>query len=178
MKVFRPCHGIALIELALVLPILTLLFLGIVDYSRAIQAENIIISMSREGGNLAARTSYSPQFIMQALAQTSSPLLMTSQGGIIITEFSAVANNSSTAKIEAQSRWTGGKAVTSRLWKNCGNWSAGECTIPSPAPTTTLPLTLQHQGDVVFAVEVFYEYNPIFDFVMTDSANLYSLTLL
>ena len=170
--------GTSLIELAFVLPIMVTLFLGIFDYARTIQAKNILINMSREGGNLAARTVYSPQFIMQALAQTASPLEMSNYGGIIITELSASAANTTQAEVLAQSRWTDGKAVTSKIWKNCSNWVSGECTISSPHPVVTLPLQMSRQGDVVFAVEVFYQYTPVFQAVMPDSADLYSLTLL
>ena len=62
--------GQSMVEIALVLPLLVLMALGIYDFSRAIQANNIIVNMSREGANLASRTTRDPQDIMNALAFT------------------------------------------------------------------------------------------------------------
>lgn len=170
-------RGVSLIEFALVLPILFLLVMGIFDYGRAIQANNIVINMSREGGNLAARTPATPAYVMQALADTSEPLEMPANGGIVITQFTAYADDSAQATVVTQSRWTGGRPVTSRLWA-CGSWSGGECAVPATPPVVTLPVKMLRKGDAVYAVEVFYRYDPVFGFAMKDSPNLYSLTLL
>lgn len=170
--------GASLIEFALVLPIMLLLMLGIFDYGRVIQANNIIINLSREGGNLVARTPATPQYAMSALASTSSPLEMNSNGGMIITQLTATADDSGRATVVSQSRWVDGRVVNSHIWNGCGNWSSGECILPSTAPVVTLPVLLLKQGDAVYTVEVFYRYNTVFGFAMPTESNLYSLTLL
>jgi Flp pilus assembly protein TadG len=65
-----------MIELALILPILLLLGFGGTELSHAILYNNMLINMSREGANLASRTTQSPQFIIDALNHTSAPLKM------------------------------------------------------------------------------------------------------
>lgn len=177
MKIPSREKGVSLIEFALVLPIMFLLLMGVFDYGRTIQANNIVINMSREGGNLAARTPATPAYVMEALADTSAPLEMPANGGIVITQFSASADDSAQASVVTQSRWTGGRSVNSRLWA-CGSWSSGECTVPATPPVVTLPVKLLRKGDTVYAVEVFYRYDPVFGFAMRNEANLYSLTLL
>ena len=65
--------GQSMIELAIILPILLLLCFGAAELSHAILYNNILINMSREGANLASRTTQSPQFIINALSRTSAP---------------------------------------------------------------------------------------------------------
>lgn len=171
-------HGVSLIEFALIAPILILILLCVVDFGRAIQANNIIINISREAGNLSARTASAPQYIMTAVADTSEPLDMPTNGGIIITQLSAVSSNSATARVIEQSRWTNGRNVVSRIWNGCGAWNVGTCQLPATAPQVTLPVQLMMSGDIVYAVEVFYRYEPLFELAMPIDNNLYSLTIL
>ena len=74
------CSGQSMIELAMILPILLLLCFGAAELSHAILFNNILINMSREGANLASRTTQSPQFIIDALNHTSAPLEMEAKG--------------------------------------------------------------------------------------------------
>jgi Flp pilus assembly protein TadG len=78
--------GQSAVEIALVLPLLVLMALGIYDFSRAIQANNIIVNMSREGANLVSRTTRDPQDIMNALAFTANPLAINTDGMMYITK--------------------------------------------------------------------------------------------
>lgn len=178
MKMHSLQKGVSLIEFALIAPIILLILLSVIDFGRVIQANNIIINIAREGGNLAARSTLSPQYIMNAIADTSSPLDMPSNGGIIITQLSAVSNNSTTARVLEQHRWTNGRAVISRIWNGCGSWNAGTCQLPATSPRVTLPVQLSMAGDIVFTVEVFYRYEPLFEYAMPVDNNLYSLTIL
>jgi len=55
LNILKKSDGAALVELAIILPVLLLLAFGVFELGRAIQAKNIITNMSREGANLAAR---------------------------------------------------------------------------------------------------------------------------
>ena len=98
--------GQSVVELALVLPVLVVLMLGLVDVSRAIQAYNIIGNMSREGANLALRASHSinHQDIMNSLANTAQPLAMGSRGMMYITEVKGVAGSDRRSSDKLESR--------------------------------------------------------------------------
>ena len=48
--------------------------------------------MSREGANLASRSTTTPQYIMNALASTAQPLNMSSNGMIYITQVSGTTD--------------------------------------------------------------------------------------
>ena len=69
-------NGQSMVELALVVPFLLVLSLGVADVGRALLFNNILTNMSREGANLASRTSQSPAFIIDTLNETAAPLKM------------------------------------------------------------------------------------------------------
>jgi len=56
IKRFRPDSGEALVEMALVLPILLLLSLGMLDFGRAFHMKNIVDAAAREGCRVAVVT--------------------------------------------------------------------------------------------------------------------------
>ena len=119
-------RGIATVELGLVLPILLVLALGVIDLSRAIQFNNVLINLSREGANLASRTTESPQYILKTLMDTAAPLPMNTEGMMIITKLVGRADGQ--ASVEAQYRpASGGKLMlSSALWA-CSSWA---CSCP------------------------------------------------
>ncbi|MFC5475284.1 TadE/TadG family type IV pilus assembly protein [Paraherbaspirillum soli] len=170
----RPaCAGIAAIEFALILPLLLLLALPIVDLARAIQANMILINISREGANIASRSaqldSVSSQNVMNALAATTPPLDMSKQGMVYITKVmghlqAGVVRN----VILEQYRWTGnpGYAPASTVW-TCASWANdGSCSgipaNPDNAGTANTMTGLLADGDVVYAVEAFYNFNTMY----------------
>lgn len=171
----RRQRGIALVEFALVAPVLIMLMLGIFDYARAIQANNILINMSREAGNLVARTTANPQYIMNAVADTADPLDMAGAGALVITRISGRADGR--ADIVEQYRWTGGTVRQSRIWSGCGSWSSGTCTVPYPRPVINPPVQLT-AGEMVYIVEAYYVYEALFGFAMPVDPNMYSMTIL
>ena len=61
-------RGGAAVEFLFCLPLLILLLLPVADLARVIQANMILTNISREGANLASRTSMKPQELMEALA--------------------------------------------------------------------------------------------------------------
>ena len=131
--------GVAVVEFALIISVLALLTLAVVDISRAIQAQIILISISREGASLAARSSgLQMQQIMDALGDSATPgasltrgLLgpFNANGMIYITEVMGYQDTPTSAVrnvVTAKYRWLGGGgyAPSSVVW-NCGSWSGG-----------------------------------------------------
>lgn len=188
----RSESGNTLIELAIILPVLLLLALGIVDFGRAIQFNNILVSISREGGSLASRTTEPPQNIIAALINTAQPLDMPSKGMMYITEImgqkidsDCVGDCAIYPLVRAQTRaLTGDNSLPSRVWScptlysnsnggcvNSSSWANSSQSRP------VLPVTLS-DGEVIYAVETIYDYPVIVRFVMKSGPELYSLTVL
>jgi Flp pilus assembly protein TadG len=188
----RAAQGQSLIELAIILPVLLMLALGVVDYARAIQFNNILVAMSREGANLASRTTETPQNIIAALNNTAEPLVMATDGRVYITKImgrkvvptciDAPPTFCATyPQVQAQTRAiTGDATLPSRVWACSTSWLGDGSCNPVPAwvaPTATLPMTLS-DGEIVFAVETLYDYTVIVNYVMATGPKLYSLTVL
>ena len=144
-------RGQALIELALVLPLLVLLVVGVFDFSRAIHANNIISNVSREGANLSSRTSFAAQDIMNVLADTAQPLKMQNNGMMYITVVTGVTGGD--PAIQLQTGWQNSSlknTISSRLG-----------TSVNPTTHSLAALNLQ-TGQTVNVVEVFYNYQSLF----------------
>ncbi len=163
-------RGQALVELALVLPLLVLILLGLFDFSQAIHAKNIIANVSREGANMASRSALTSQDIMNAVAYTARPLDLQNKGMIYISKLEGVTNRPPT--IQTQDPWqntalktTGRRGgvsydITSKLGE------AGD----SVQSLSTLGLK---DGETAYVVEVFYNYQSVFSFNSSRLASQY-----
>jgi Flp pilus assembly protein TadG len=166
---FHNESGQALVELALILFLLALLFMGVFDFSRAIQARNIITNVSREGADLASRAlsgAITEQNIMNTLAYTAQPLDMGTHGMMYITVVKGV-DGGGAPTIESQASWSGGKVWSvSRL---------GTKDSPSSQGLASLGLTSGQQATVV---EAFYNYESLFSNSFIPLApQLYSISI-
>jgi hypothetical protein len=183
-------RGQSLIELAIILPLMLMLVFGVIDFARAIQFNNILVAMSREGANLASRTSEYPENIIVALNNTAEPLEMGTRGRVYITKIMgtkvvSTCNDSPPTfcatypKVEAQTRSiTGAAALLSKVWTCPTSWTgSGYCNSVPANATAILPMTLK-AGEEVYAVETLYDYNVIVNYVMTTGPKLYSMTVL
>ena len=198
--------GIVSVELALLLPILVALALPVVDVARNIQAQMILINVSREGANLSSRASltYPMQTIMSSLTATTPPLDMNANGMVYITEIMGNNNcdangNNCTGVVVAQYRWTGGNYFpASKLW-TCGSssgtstsWATdgtGSCGgLPAPGSKSPVVNLLQgnlSSGQIAYAVEAFYLQTPLIGSLNLGggvttpalSPNLYAMTV-
>lgn len=194
--------GIAAIEFGILLPIFVFLTLPVIDFARAIQANLILINLTREGASLASRTSQLPQTIMDSLAQTTPPLNMTQRGMIYITKVMGNAENCNKSGTNCtvrnivleQYRWTdgwgvGGSSPGSKVY-GCGGYSSsdGSCqNLPSPgtsSPTANAMTGKLTDGQVIYVVESWYSFNMFFQGLTmgvlkmpTLGPNLYSATI-
>lgn len=162
-------NGQAMIELALILPFLALLVLGVCDFSRAIHAKNVIINMSREGANLASRSSLAKQDIMDALACTAQPLDMQGMGMMYITTVQGVKNGKNVDPIiQSQEGWQNKSVPQSLIGTPVGS---------NPVAKNLGTLSLK-DGDTIYVVEVFYDYRSLFSMgKKMIKSQLYSMTI-
>jgi hypothetical protein len=170
-------RGLAAVEFALLLPFLVTLGLLVADFARALQSQIILLNISREGANLAARApAYSQQQIMDALAATTPPLHMQDHGMMYVTTVMGHLENGVVRNVVVgQSRWLDGYTHSryvpaSRIW-NCGSngsrWNGdGSCgAIPAPGPGAPTAPLMQNQladGETIYAVETFYAFDMFF----------------
>ncbi len=178
-------RGASLVELALMLPFMLTLVMGVIDLGRAIQFNNILANMSREGANLAARSSEDPQFIITALSTTAAPLEMATSGMIYITWITGVKLDPTCVtgctiqtRVTAQSRAVSGDGTLASRVYTCPSWGGGgACNVPSSQPLVAISMPLK-DGEQVRIVEVSYHYTPMAGYVMVGTQTLYADTIL
>jgi len=174
----RRARGVAAIELALVLPVLLILALGVIDFSRAIQFNNVLVHLSREGANLSARTTETPDYILAALMDNAAPLDMNREGMMYITKL--IGRPDGSARVDGQWRHSskGKRTLASQVYA-CPSWSgsgSGTCNVPSNR-TLRLAVNLL-DGETVYAVEALYDYTLLTRYVISEDPRLYALTIL
>jgi len=192
--------GVAAVEFALLLPILLMLLFGMIDAARALQANIIMVNISREGANLVARGNTQletgSQDIIYALMASAPPLNVNQQGMVYITRVMGVAANGvSKSVVIDQYRWddavrglgyrASGYLPASRIY-GCTAWNAGACSgISSSArPAVAMMSGQLDDGEVVYVVETFYKYDMLLSSagsaalsLPTFGPDLYSMTV-
>ena len=166
----RKISGMAAVEFAFMVPLLILLTIPMFDLARIIQADLILINLSREGANLALRLQQCPdssqaypQCIMDKIAEATPPLDMAVNGMIYISKIIGNGPGKQNLILE-QYRWNQGANQNSRVWP-CSAWAVdGKC---SSIPGTGSPINdaMANQldaGEVIYVVEGLYHHPLLF----------------
>jgi Flp pilus assembly protein TadG len=150
----RERSGQALIEFMFVGFIMLFMLFGMIDFCRAISTRQVIINLSREGANLAARGtgSTADAAISNAIAAVigaAAPLSITTNGLVIIT---AVLNSN------------GNYLVTNQIKEGALSNSAPSKVAPNGVGSTpNMPVTavqIPQTNQTMFVSEVYYNYKP------------------
>jgi Flp pilus assembly protein TadG len=150
----RERSGQALIEFMFVGFILLFMLFGMIDFCRSISTRQVLINLSREAANLAARgTGSTPDAaISNAIAAViagAAPLSITTNGLVIIT---AVLNSNGTFLVTNQ--------IKEGALSNTAPSKIAPLGVGSTAnmPVTAVPIPQTNQ--TMFVSEVFYKYKP------------------
>lgn len=93
MRRSRRQGGVAIMEFALILPVLIILVLLTVDFGRLVQSRLILSNVSREGGSLASRQTAVDTTLATLLTVSARPLDLSGRDGrVIITRLTAGQN--------------------------------------------------------------------------------------
>lgn len=147
MRVHRSDQGLAVVEFAIILPIMLVLFFGIVDLGRIVLTRQILINISREASNLASRGT-SPADAVAAVIISAQPLNLATDGYIILTEVLRDVNGKTTVKSQTKA---GGYPKASKIGASVG----AVATLPNTSTPIPVP------GQSVFVSEVYYHSAPI-----------------
>jgi Flp pilus assembly protein TadG len=138
--------GQAVVEFALVILILLFLTCGLIDFSRFINQQQVMINVAREAASLASRGTSMTDTLTTAI-NSAAPLNISTSGRVILT---SVTNTNGTIQITAQQS-QGGIAASSRVGTGVGSLASLPFTgVTLPQPTQTLVIS-----------EVFYTFTPI-----------------
>jgi len=168
--IFRSSAGQALVEAALIAPLLVLLVVGVYEFSRAIQANNIIANMSREMANLASRTTTAPADVMSAVALTSQPLNMTGNGMMYITVVTDETNSNGVSLGKA-------KVTSQYSWGSNPQWASKIGASGNTANLSMFPKYPLSNGNTAYIAEVYYNYQFGLSSILKYSPVMYSMSI-
>ncbi|HDM8132537.1 TPA: pilus assembly protein [Vibrio harveyi] len=175
----KQAKGFASIEMVIIAPLMLIVAMGIFELTQLLQANSIVVNVSREGASLISRSSTeTPQEVMDIVASTSSPIDLSTKGAIYISL--VVGRQNQSPYLSQQIRWNqSGLTIASQVWSSCGSWqSNGECNLGSPKPAlSNFPIALD-DSEIVYVVEVFYDYDPVSTFVFDSSFTIGEVTYL
>ena len=140
--------GQALFELALLVPLLCLVMFAIIDYSRALNYEQVLVDLTRQGSNMASRGTLLST-AASSVAQGSAPLNVAAAGEVIITSVAKV-NNVDTITGQASS---GGISLSSKIGTGVGN----KATVPA----TVDDIFSHNSTQTIYITEVYYPLSQI-----------------
>lgn len=148
----------ALMETALLVPLLCTFVFGIVDFSRAIYDSAVIRNLSGEGSSLASRGTTLDDTVNTVVADAGTDINMNANGCVIVTSV-IPTSNATTFTITDQSTSNPCRGATSKL--GC---------VPPPSSCSGQTKTLPPQvATVIFSnpnftgyiTEVYYNFTPV-----------------
>ncbi len=171
--------GFASIEMLIVTPIMLTIAMGIFELTQLLQANSIVVGVSREGANLIARSSTeTPQNVMDVIASTSTPLDLSTDGVIYISL--VVGRDNQAPYLANQYKWNqSGLSTNSTIWSGCTSWSfEGQCNLPNPKPSLSNFQMSLDDAESVYVVEVIYDYAPVSSFIFDNNFTIGEITYL
>jgi len=144
----------AILEMAFILPILCVMLLGVVDYSRAIYDEEVITNLAGEGAGLASRSTSLPNAVTAVVGD--SDLNLTANGCVIVTSVSSPSAGKYQVTRQAQSSPCNGG--TSQVGCFPPPSSCGTATVPAGVRTL---FASAPSGYTVYITEVYYNFTPV-----------------
>lgn len=139
-------RGQAAVELALVLPLLLIILLGVIEFGRAFEMQHAISGLSREAANLAARGASLQQAIDVTLSN-GADLELGREGGVVASRILV----------------DDGQVIVDDQLASAGY--AGKTKIGlKGAPVAGLDVAGLTGGETLYVVEVFYRYSTVTPF--------------
>ena len=152
-------RGVALIEFALILPVIIILAMATIDFGRLIQARLVVSNVSREGGSVASRETTINPGLVGLLQASGRPLDMAgSDGRIYLTRIAAGESRDAPAPTIATQLVGGSLGAGSRIAAGNPNLGLSQNLYNHLVFNTT-----NGASDIseITVVEVFYKYRPI-----------------
>jgi Flp pilus assembly protein TadG len=170
----KNARGQAMVELALILPLATVLVLGVVEVSYALLDEHIITKLAREGSNLISRDATLADATNALKNMSSGPVDFTKSSKVI---FSVVKHVTTTGvpnsnKDVLYQRFEYGAIAATSTFTTAGTGSFGgapdyianNSDNDTRLQVTNLPANLLINGGMVYVTEIFSKHTPLTPF--------------
>jgi len=152
--------GAALLEMALLLPPLVVLVLGVIDLGRLIHARLVVTNVSREGGSLASRDIRVGNDLISMLQSSATPFNLQTQGRIYVIKIKAGETRYDPLPYIDSRASGGGNSASSSITGNLGDTPGGLSSTMMNHLTFRTAINTSELSEISI-VEVFYHYRPI-----------------
>jgi uncharacterized membrane protein len=139
-------RGQAAVELAVVLPLLLIILLGVIEFGRAFEVRHALSGMSREAANLAARGTSLTQAVTVTMAN-GADISLDRHGGVVASQIGITNGNA----VVQQQQTSAGYAAKSRIGAK-------------GARVTGIAVSSLTTGESRYVVEIFYDHSPVTPF--------------
>ncbi len=146
--------GQAMVEFALIVPLLLILVSASIDFGRALYTMQVMAQLTRQGSNLASRDDTLPNAV-SALIAGESGLNIATYGEVIITQVTNTGTTASPAYTMTGQATGGGLVEASRI----GTYVSGG-TDKATMPAAFVAGTLQ-ASQSTYITEIFYQFTPL-----------------
>jgi len=181
-------RGQALVELALVMPLIILLLLGVIEVSYALLDQHVVTKLTREGSNLISRDATLQDATVAMTKMGTRPVDFTSSSKVIFSVIKRVPTSGApnfNKDILYQRYSYGAFAATSKLTTRGGgsfggapDYQANNSDTDTNLQITNLPAGLLTTGGMLYVTEVFTKHTlitPFDKFGVTIPSTLYSI---
>lgn len=145
--------GVAIVEFALILPLLILALLGSVDVTRAMMADRKLSTMASSVGDLVAREERMQEGTMNEIFDAVAPLMTPFNAGLADIRVTSLRVEENGGEREARVEWSRGRNMSDRA-------EGSIVAVPEELLQNTLGLVY---------VEGAYDYQPLFGLVIDGS---------
>jgi Flp pilus assembly protein TadG len=145
--------GQALLELALIMPMLMIFVFGIVDYTRAIYDQEVITNLAGEGSSMASRGGGLAATV--AAVWSDADIDMADNGCVIVT--SVASPSSGSYKVTGQAYSTVCNSASSKIGCFPPPSGCGNATIPTLVQTVVQTSTNPN----AYITEVYFKFTPV-----------------
>lgn len=155
--------GQALLEMALILPMLVIFVLGVVDYSRAIYDREVITNLAGEGSSSASRSggpTAFPSVVSTVVSDASGDLNMSGLGCVIISSVTVNTPGGSSAILTGQAT-SSPCTITGSSKIGCYPAGSGCSSVAATVPAGVQTVLTANANAVIYVTEVFYKYQAI-----------------
>lgn len=139
----RPTRGQALVETAIVAPVLLLILLGLIELGNGLSIKHKVTVLSREGANIASRGTTLTQTV-GAVMGAGDEIDLATRGGVVVSRIMVI----------------GGEPVIEAQQAHPGYEGASRLGVADSVATALAGLQLL-EGQALYAVEIVYDYQAL-----------------
>jgi len=147
--------GQALVELAMIVPVLAVLVFGIIDFGRALYYVEVIKNLTGEGSSMSSRGTSLPLTVQTVVSDAGSDLQLATLGCVIATSVTNTGAQKNPMQVTGQSTQGACTGISSKIGCYPPPSTCGNASLPSEAAAAL------QVNQSLYITEIFYTYSTV-----------------